>query len=329
MFKLTSCAFVVALALCAVAPLHAEEPRFSRHNAYTRAVAKTKDAIVNLKVWKDSGYGTRDIVGSGIIIDENGYVITNAHVASKATKIVATFADKTTASAELHVSLPKFDLAILKLNTKKKLKALTFASGKDLMAGETILAVGNPFGYGGTVTTGIISATERDIPLPTGGNLTNVIQHSAPINPGNSGGPLLNINGELIGINVALREGAQNMSFAINAETAKDVLAKYLSAKKVAGVSHSLKCDDAPAKDDTETTKVVVTSGTSSLKEGDVILTLAGKSVSNRYDVERALYNSKGQDSVEVRVLRSGKETKVSLELTNATTTVSTTGSRR
>ena len=107
---------------------------------------------------------------------------------------------------------------------------LPLAPVDDLMVGETVIAIGHPFGYTHTVSTGIISALGREITMPTGDVLTGLIQTNASINPGNSGGPLLNINGEFIGINVALREGAQNIAFAINAGTVKSFLQQHLSA---------------------------------------------------------------------------------------------------
>ena len=104
------------------------------------------------------------------------------------------------------------------------------------MVGETVIAIGHPFGYTNTVSTGIISALGREITMPEGEVLGNLIQTNASINPGNSGGPLLNINGELIGINVALREGAQGIAFALNADTVQQVLSKHLERQQgVAG----------------------------------------------------------------------------------------------
>src|SRR5205814_1119156 len=114
----------------------------------------------------------------------------------------------------------------------------------DLMVGETVIAIGHPYGYQNTVTTGIVSALGREITMPNGETLTNLIQTSASINPGNSGGPLLNINGQLIGINVALRDGAQGIAFALNAETVKEVLRQRLSASRLSGVTTGLRCTE-------------------------------------------------------------------------------------
>ena len=196
-------------------------------------------------------------------------------------------------------------------------------------------SVGNPFGFADTVSTGIISGLKREISMPTGETLTNLTQHTACLNPGNSGGPLLNINGELIGINVALREDAQGIAFAINADTVQQLLTRHLNAQKVAGVQHGLKCREAllaeaptPARSASEgnegfrrqrvLVKEVVETGPAAkagLKAGDAILRVAGKAVANRWDLERALWDHKAGDRVELAVLRQGTEVKLGLTL--------------
>jgi len=296
------------------------QAQYARRTAIVEAVARTKDGIVTLKVTRTSEWGKRNVVGTGVIVDERGFMITNHHVVDGADKIMATLSDKTTVEARVHTELPKFDLAILRLSGKKKVKALSFAPGSDLMQGETIIAVGNPYGYANSVSPGIISALGREITMPSGETLTNLIQHTANINPGNSGGPLLNINGELIGINVALREGAQGISFALNADTVKDALSRHLSASKISKVAHGLKCEENVGEDSKARQKVVVSSVTTpaaraALKKGDVIVKMGSVSVHNRFDVERALWGYKAGDKVETAVLRDGKLTSVSLTL--------------
>jgi serine protease Do len=223
--------------------------------------------------------------------------------------------------------LPKYDLAILRVTPKKKLTALTFGPGSDLLVGETIIAVGNPYGYANSVSTGIISALGREIEMPSGETLTNLIQHNASLNPGNSGGPLLNINGEVIGINVALREGAQGISFALNADTVKRALRTNLSALKVSKVGHGLKCDEKVLPKGAQRQKVVVTgvagpAAKAGLKKGDVIVRLGTVAVCNRFDVERALWGYKAGDTIEAAISRDGKLTRLSLPLTGPATRV-------
>src|SRR5262249_48093809 len=153
--------------------------------------------------------------------------------------------DNTEFPASILTQDAKTDLAIIRVRADKPLKELPLAPGGDLMVGETVIAVGHPFGYRNTVSTGIVSAVDRDIVMPNSGEKwTTLIQVSAAINPGNSGGALLNVNGELIGINTAIRSDAQGIAFAINADTVRDVLARNLNAAKVSQVSHGLKCHE-------------------------------------------------------------------------------------
>ena len=314
---------VVAVLLFASVEAHAQ---YRRGNAITEAVAKTRMGVITLKVTKDSAYGgKKTIAGAGFVVDERGYVITNHHVIADASRIVVTLGDKSEVEATIHKELAKMDLAILKLETKKKLTALKLAPAADLMQGETVIAIGNPHGYAGTVSTGIISALGRDIDMPSGAKLIGLIQHSASINPGNSGGPLLNINGELIGVNVALREGAQGISFAINADTVKAVLSKHLSAVKVSKVSHGLDCSEKVVGEEGDRQQVIVKTAAGDMKEGDVILTVGTRSLTNRFDLERSLWGHKAGDIVEATVLRAGKKTTVSITLTSAETRTAST----
>jgi serine protease Do len=317
-------AVVVALALLVVGGAGTEgKAQYSRRTPIVEAVEKTRKGIVTLKVTKATGYGRREVVGTGVIVDERGYLVTNCHVVAAAERIAAHLYDGTVLRATAHTEVPSRDLAILKVSAAKKaLQALTFGPGSDLMVGETVIAVGNPFGYTNTVSTGIISALGREVTVNEH-TLTNLIQTNASINPGNSGGPLLNVNGELIGINVALREGAQNIAFALNADTVKAVLSRHLSASKVARVGHGLTCREVVASEGRARQKVVVDkvaarspAAKAGVQKGDVILKVADRAVQNRFDVERALWGYKAGDKVEAAILRGGKETRVALTLT-------------
>ena len=324
----------IALVLTAGLFLSTKQARaeYERRTAIVEAVARTREGIVTLKITKPGDWGKRTVVGTGVIVDERGFLITNHHVIENASKVVVTLADKSTLEARIHTELPKYDLAVLRVVSKKKLKALRFGPGSDLLVGETIIAVGNPYGYANSVSTGIISALGREIEMPSGETLSNLIQHNASINPGNSGGPLLNINGEVIGINVALREGAQGISFALNADTVKQALRKTLSAVKVSRVGHGLKCDEQVAPSGKERQKVVVQSASEAaekagLKKGDVLIRVGTVSIANRFDLERALWGYKPGDKVETAVLRDGKLTEVSLPLSGTTSRVAAVSS--
>lgn len=153
-------------------------------------------------------------VGSGAVIHPSGYIVTNAHVIAQASDVSVTFADERTLPAEIIAADPSIDLAVLKVTAENPIKSLKLGSSEDILIGETVIAIGNPLGYGHTVTTGIVSALNRSLEFP-GRSFGGLIQTDTAINPGNSGGPLLNINAELIGINTAIRGDAQNIGFAI------------------------------------------------------------------------------------------------------------------
>jgi serine protease Do len=311
----------VIVAACAAlslvcSPAYAQ---YSRKSPVTEAVAKVQDGVVSLKVVKDGEYGSRNIQGTGIIVDERGYVITNHHVAAGAARITAQLADGTKLAARVQLTDIKHDLAILRLVTDKKLKALPFGPSSDLMKGESIITVGNPYGYDQTVTTGIVAGLGREITMPTGETLKGIIQTNAAINPGNSGGPLLNINGEVIGVVVALREGAQCIAFALNADTVKAWLARHLSAAKVSRIDHGIRTTEKLAEDAPCRSRVVVAAAScDAVKKGDVIVKVGKLPVTNGFDLERAMWGHKAGDRVEASVLRDGKLTKVSLPLTSA-----------
>jgi len=170
-------------------------------------------------------------IGTGIII-QNGYVVTNAHVVGKFKSLQIKLFDGTELTGTVVAVESSHDLAIIQLQTNKKLKVLTPRLVDDLEVGETAIVIGNPYGYTNSVSTGIISALNRKLELPSGVTMTGLIQFDVAINPGSSGGPLLNIDGELIGIIVAMRDGAQCIGFAINADTINAICTKHIPEVK-------------------------------------------------------------------------------------------------
>lgn len=174
-------------------------------------------------------------VGSGAIIREDGYIVTNDHVIGRAQNVEVTLFDKTTLPAKVIGSDPYTDIAVLKVTPTKKLKALDYNLGP-LKVGQKVLAIGNPFGLGGSLSIGIISSLGRDIRTPSEGLLKDVIQTDAAINPGNSGGPLLDSQGKLIGINaqiVSKSGGSEGIGFAINGQTVKKTVEELIRSGRV------------------------------------------------------------------------------------------------
>jgi len=175
-------------------------------------------------------------LGSGVIIDgAKGLVLTNAHVIAGATSVRARLIDGREFDAELVGSDTDFDLAVLRLTSTGPLPQVHMADSDSLLIGETVIAIGNPFGYTHTVTTGVVSALKRSVRTEQG-VFTDFIQTDAAINPGNSGGPLLNILGDLVGLNTAILASAEGIGFAIPINKAKRVVAELLDQGRVSPV---------------------------------------------------------------------------------------------
>jgi serine protease Do len=170
-------------------------------------------------------------LGSGVLVDPDGTILTNVHVVLRASRIRVTLADGREFDAELQGADADSDIAVLKVKASG-LPHIAFGTARDLMIGETVIAIGNPFGLSHTVTTGVVSAVGRSI-RSEDHTYTDFIQTDASINPGNSGGPLLNIEGALIGINTAIYGKAQGIGFAIPVDRARRVMGELLSYGEV------------------------------------------------------------------------------------------------
>lgn len=179
-------------------------------------------------------------MGTGVVIDPRGYVITNYHVVEDVNDLNVTLHSGEATRADLIATDPQSDLALVKLRGNGPFPTIPRGRSDDLMIGETVIAIGNAFGYVHTSTEGIISALHRDVPVNETQQYRDLIQTSAGINPGNSGGPLLNIDGEMIGVNVAVRVGAQQIAFAIPIdqvlETVTDMIDRHNSRRMVIGM---------------------------------------------------------------------------------------------
>mgnify|MGYP002622803782 FL=1 len=200
------------------------------------------DEIFDFPTVRPRSYRTTS-VGSGFVIHSDGYIVTNAHVIDRAAECKVTFADGMELPAEEVARSAENDLAVLKVDVDKPLPYLSLGKSDDLMPGETVIAIGNPLGYQHTVTTGIISALNRQLEFGHGLSYSGLIQTDASINPGNSGGPLLNVLGELIGINTAIRGDAQNIGFAIPVDRLHDLLPSMLDIQRIRRVDFGLHFD--------------------------------------------------------------------------------------
>ena len=221
-----------------------------------RAVRKAKPAVVNIsseKTVNNRVVFSNDFrepqrvngMGSGVVVDERGYIVTNAHVVDSVTALRVRLSDGTSHDAKVIDIDRKNDLALLKIDAGRPLATIPMGTSSDLMLGESVIAVGNAYGYEDSVTLGIVSAVGRTVRLNEEMVYHDLIQTDASINPSNSGGALLNIDGDLIGVNVAIRAGAQGISFAIPVDAVRRIAAKMVSIRRINHTWHGLEYEEA------------------------------------------------------------------------------------
>src|SRR5688500_11315562 len=264
---------------------------------------------------------------SGFVIDPSGLIVTNNHVIADADEITANFADGRKLTAEVVGVDDKTDLAVLKVTPRSPLEAARFGRSDALRVGDWVIAIGNPFGFGGTVTAGIVSALDRNI---NSGPYDHYIQTDASINRGNSGGPLFNLGGEVVGINTAIMSptgGSIGIGFAVPSEIAVPVIeqlrefgevrrgwigvriqevtedfAEGVGMKEAMGALIAGLTGDGPAEK-------------AGIKAGDIVIQFAGKAVEDMRSLPQLVADTPPGDVVEVTVMRDGKEVKLQVEV--------------
>ena len=327
----------------------------TRENDVVKAVRKASPAVVNIssqyEIRKNSnpfsGYGMdpmldkffrdffapelerrekRTSLGSGVIIDgTRGLVLTNTHVVEKATTIRVALNDQREFEATIIGMDPDSDLAVLKIQSDQVLPAIQMGHSDDLMIGESVVAIGNPFGFSHTVTTGVVSSVNRSI--KTADRVFHkFIQTDASINPGNSGGPLLNINGELIGINTAIYAQAQGIGFAIPINRAKRIISDLINFGEVvqAWIGMTVQALDSnlsnylgvPGDVGLMVTAVETESpaATAGIDEGDIILSIDGLRITDIVAYQAKMNEISAEQTLSVEISRKGKITRISIE---------------
>src|SRR6202041_2286078 len=259
-------------------------------------------------------------LGSGFIIDPSGVVVTNNHVIADADEIKVILNDGTKLPAQLVGKDTKSDLALLRVKADKPLKAVAFGDSDKLRLGEWVIAIGNPFSLGGTVTAGIVSARNRDI---QSGPYDNYIQTDAAINRGNSGGPLFNLNGEVIGINTAIISpsgGSIGIGFAVPSDTAMPVLGQLRDFGETRrgwlGVRIQQVTDDIAESLSIKPPRGALVAGVDDkgpakpggIEPGEVVVKLDGHDIKEMRDLPRVVADTPVGKQVDVVVIRKGKE---------------------
>ena len=265
------------------------------------------------------GQARRIALGSGFIVDPSGYVVTNSHVTGDATKVEVTLQDNSKYTAKIIGRDPKTDLAVLKINADKPLPYVKFGDSSAAQVGDWVMAVGNPFGLGGTVTTGIISARGRDI---HSGPFDDFLQIDAPINRGNSGGPTFNLEGEVIGINTAIYSpngGSVGIGFAVPSNVAKPIVAQLEEHGKVSRGWLGVQIQEVtPAiaaslglRGEQGALVAVVSPGSpgakAGIKQGDVIVSFNGTEVGQLHDLPRLVAGTAPDTAATMKVWRNGQ----------------------
>jgi serine protease Do len=310
---------------------------YDRETPIVKAYKQTKNAVVNITgkrlisapSWFDlpdpfgDMFGPRVqqevvILGSGVVVHQDGYVLTNAHVVEGTEQIKVAIGDSNEFPAKVISTDADKDIAFLKIEANRKFSFIQLSRSDDLMIGETVIAIGNPFGYSNTLTSGVISALHRDIQVSQGVWLRDLIQTDAPINKGNSGGPLLNINGELIGITTAIVSqsgGSVGIGFAIPIDTIADNLTRMLMPEELRRVQLGLvigRMKTTGQVSGLAVDSVVKNSPADKqgIKAGDLITKIDDKKITGFLDFYVKMMNKEVGQPITVEYIRAGQQSK-------------------
>ena len=322
-------------------------PLYSKNLSLIEIFEKSESGVVRVNVQRNETEEQTNGLGSGFVFDKKGHIITNAHVVDEAKKVVVTFLDGRSYNAEI-IGIDEFtDLAVIKVNTDSTLlQPLSLGDSSNLKVGESIAAIGNPFGLSGSMTSGIVSQLGRLLPSGSGYSIPDVIQTDAAINPGNSGGPLLNMRGEVVGINTAIQSTTgefTGVGFAIPSQTVvkiiptliekgeykhpwmgisgRDIdpdLAKVLGLKDAVGFLIITVVENSPASKAglIGSEKTIQVEGIDYLIGGDIILSVDEIDVRKIADILIHLQRAKSVgDEMVLEILRDNRTTDITIIL--------------
>jgi putative serine protease PepD len=293
------------------------------HNAIAALVKKVEPSVVSIHddVTQTDQFGQTEsgqAAGSGFVLTADGYIVTNNHVVDGATNITVDFHDGSTANAKIVAADPNSDLAVLKVD-RTGLTPLPQGSSSSLEVGDQLVAIGNALDLSGgpTVTTGIVSATGRSLSEENGVTLTDMIQTDTAINPGNSGGPLLNMAGEVVGINTAVAGQAQNIGFAISIDHAKSLIAQLQQGNVPAHALLGVVTQPSQDGEGVEVVQVDPGSGAekAGLQQGDLITKVDDTAIDGPETLGGVISSHQPGDTVSVTYTRDGSSHTVTATL--------------
>ena len=325
-----------------------EEPKkYTGELSLIEIFEKSEPGVVRVNVIRDDGDTESGAVGSGFVFDKKGHIITNAHVVNEAKKVIVTFLDGRSYNAEIVGSDEYTDIAVIEVSADlSSLHPMLLGDSSNLKVGEQIAAIGNPFGLSGSMTSGIVSQIGRLLPSGSGYSIPDVIQTDAAINPGNSGGPLLNLRGEVVGINTAIQSTTgefTGVGFAVPSQTVAKIvptlielgeykhpwigisgrdidpdLAKALGLTDAVGFLIITVVDDSPASKAglIGSDKTIEVEGGELLVGGDIIISVDGIEVRKIDDILIHLQRVKAVgDEMNLEILRDGRVSQITIVL--------------
>lgn len=303
-----------------------------RKTPVVQAVSKTLSSVVNIRTetvvevrdpftelfqdfwnpyYRQPRQDVRRSLGSGVVIHAEGYVLTNDHVVRRATKIRVKFADGREFEADRVAYDQRSDLALLKIKVPEGLdnifETIKFGRDSDLLLGETVIALGNPFGLGGSVSQGILSSRDRQAPRE--GEILDIenwLQTDAAINPGNSGGPLINLNGELIGINVAVHRKGQGIGFAIPIARVQESLGEFFAPEQLRGLWFGARVKIEGNSLRLSRVEPNSPAAQAGLRTGDKVVQVNERDVTDFVDWAKEI-SGRGLKTVRIKIFRGGR----------------------
>lgn len=291
------------------------------------SVAKVKNAVVKIDVYKNvNGKMQRAGSGSGFIFSSDGLIFTNCHVVNGADKIMVSLLNENEIEAVLVGKDLDTDLAILKIYAEGY-SISKLGDAEQLQIGQLVIAIGNPLGYQHTVTTGVVSALGRTLRSQNGMMVDNVIQSDAALNPGNSGGPMITTDGEVVGVNTAIIQGAQGLSFSVSINTAKEIASQLIANGKVFKAYLGFQLQEVPIHSKVRQHYHLVNerglfvshieenspAARSQVREGDIIISFNGKPVNTLHQLFKELTKKEILTLVDISVVRHTELLNVSI----------------